>query len=453
MAEKRSLRWLAAAGTVVLLGVVAYLPALDNPFISDDYAFLRYVQPLGEDWGHLADIPLGLRRATSLIFFYFCFLLFGLNPAPYYAASLLLHLVNTALVALLVRELTSDRRMALVAALFFVAYERHQEAVFWINSHHEMLVSAGVLATAIFFARFRRSGQRRYYGLALAAFAFSAISKESFVVIAPLLVLLDLCLPNQPQGRRWLAHAPFWLVSGASLVTMKLGPWVDPLYVISYGVTPHFFGVYPRALNRLLLFVYLFLFLTWLAQRWASRPASFRAVLRGKPLLFFAGWLLVALVPYSFVLYTDQLPSRHTYIPSVATAGLVAFLFVRGWEQAGRRGVRRVGLALLGLCLAGNVAYLWRKDGQYLARAAPTEQLIAVLNRNAAALAPPRVVVLYDFPQPFLVAKGAARFFTPVAPRQVRLRDSSEAEPPPAGSYRLRWNPDTRTLEALNEAR
>lgn len=453
MGERKPLTRAAAVGAVVLLGLVAYLPALNNPFIADDYAFLGYVQSVGTDWRQLAEIPLGLRRLTTSLVFYLCFSLFGLHPGPYYGVNLLLHMGNAGLVGLLVRELTSDRRMVLAAALFFVAYERHQEAIFWINTSSELLVAAGVLATAIFFARFRRSGQRRWYGLALAAFAFSAVSKESFVVVAPLLVLLDLCLPRTALGRRWLPHVPFWLVSGAYLVGMYLGPGANPFYVTSYGISSHFFGVYLRTLHRLLLFVYVLLLLGGLVYKFVAPSGRFQEALREKPFPFFTGWLLVTLVPYSFLLYADQLPSRHTYVPSVATAGLVGFLFVRIWEQAGSRRWRLAGVVVLALCLAANVVHLWRKDAEYLDRAAPTDQLIAVLNREAAALAPPRVVVVYDFPYSPVVAWGAAQFFTPVGRQQLLLRTSSDPEPPPADSYLLRWNPHTRTMAVLSPPR
>ncbi len=62
---------LVAGIAIILLGLLAYLPALNNPFIADDYAFLHYVQPLENGWSHLADIPLGLRRLTSSLFFIF----------------------------------------------------------------------------------------------------------------------------------------------------------------------------------------------------------------------------------------------------------------------------------------------------------------------------------------------------------------------------------------------
>lgn len=438
---------LVAGIAIILLGLLAYLPALNNPFIADDYAFLHYVQPLENGWSHLADIPLGLRRLTSSLFFYLCFSLFGLQAAPYYGANLLLHLANTALVWLLVRELVGDRRIAFVAALLFVTYERHHEPMLWITAHHELLLCLGVLATVIFFLRFRRSGHRSYYWLALALFAFSAVSKESFVVLAPVLILLDLCALGSGAGRQWFVHIPFWVVSGAYLVGMVMVQHSNPFYATYYGITPHFFVVYLRSVNRLSLFVYVFLFLAWLAYRRAERSERFPQVVREKPFQFLLAWLVVTPIPYCFLLYLDHIPSRQTYIPSVATAGLVAILSVRAWEQLANRRARLIGVTVLVLCLAGNIAYIWRKDAQFLERAAPTEQLIEVLNRHAPTLTPLTQVVLYDFPYNPIIAQAAAQFFTPVAPEQLTFRNSGEGSLQPTESYVLRWKEGTMTID------
>ncbi|MFQ5724303.1 MAG: ArnT family glycosyltransferase, partial [Terriglobia bacterium] len=426
---------------------LAYLPALNNPFLADDYAFLSLSARLQADWSALGDFPLGGRRLLAHLFFFLCYSLFGLNPAPYYAANLLLHLANAGLVYLLARELTGERRVGLVAALFFVAYERHQEPLFWIATHHELLLSLGVLATAFFFVRFRRTGRWGYYGLALATFGVAGFSKESFVVLAPLLVLLDGALAGWRARRGWVVHVPFWLVSGAYLLLLRVGPWAREFYRVDYAITPHFFEVYLLSLHRLLLLVWPFLLLAGLAYRWAPGRGRFREVLGERAGLVFLGWLLITMVPYSFVLYVDYLSSRHTYLPSVGTAGLVGLLFLRGWERAGRRSWRVAAGVVLGVCLAGNVVHLWRKDADYLARAAPTEELIAVLNREAANLSGSRRVILYDFPYPQVIARGAAQFFTPVAPKRVLVRRTGDGKRVPRGSYRLRWNPRTKTLE------
>ena len=439
MTELR-LRQLTAFG-VFLLAVLAYWPALDNPFIADDYALLLGAEKAAEHCTALFAMPLGGRRLVSNFFFTVCFALFGADSSLFYWANLFLHVVNSLLVVHLVRAVVGNWRAAVGAGLFFVVYERHQEPVFWIGASHELLLALGVLATAYAFVRYRQSGRRGWYALALVAFVFSVFAKESFLVIPPLLVLADWCVGRGPWRGRWRAHAPFWLATAAYVALMYAGPWPYPFGETQSGLTPHFFGVYLRSLNRLLLFVYGFFALGWIVSRLKQEPF---APLRLRAFFFFLAWLLVTIGPYSFILYEKQLSSRHTYIPSVATAALVGLLFAFVWERARSGSMRSAWAAVLAVCLAVNVAYIWKKDAQYLDRAAPTEHLIAALDANMAGAQRPWVVVVYDFPYPAIVGRGAVRFFTTVDPHAVVFRWKNRPKPTPPASLTLIWDPTSK---------
>lgn len=445
MSEKKL--YALAALAVVLLGLLAYWPALDNPFIADDYALLLGAEKAVQHGTALFEMPLGWRRLISHFFFTICFVLFGANPAPFYGANLFLHVVNSLLVVRLVRAVGGDWRAAVAAGLFFVAYERHQEPVFWIGTSHELLLALGVLATVFAFVRYRQSGRRAWYVLALAMFLFSLFTKESFLMIPPLLVLADWGVGQGSWSRLWRdrrAHAPFWLVTAVYVALMYAGPWPYPFGETQSGLTPHFFGVYLRSLNRLLLFVYLFLLLGA-----GAGLGALRTKLKEKPTLFFVGWLLVTIVPYSLILYEKQLSSRHRYIPSVATAALVGLLFALFWEHARTGGWRFGGVPLLVFCLMGNVVFTWRKDAQYLDRAAPTEQLIAALDANRAGARRPWVVVVYDFPYAPVIGRGAVRFRAVAPPDELLFRRSGRGKPAPPGSLVLRWEPTGKRLAII----
>lgn len=435
-------RWRAPAA-VVLLGVVAYWPALNNPFVADDYAFFWYVDRLQGHWTDLALHPLGLRRVVSTLFFALCYQLFGFAPAGYYAANLLLHLLISGLVGVLVGALSRERTAGAAAALFFVAYERHQEAVFWITAHHELFVSLGVLATVWFFWRYRTQGRWRDYGLALGALGFSALSKESFIVVAPLLVWLEVCFFGWRGWRRWVAYAPFVLGVAAYAAQMYSVRQEVPLYALYYGITPHFFVAFGKTVARLLVFVLVFLLLAW----WVGRRAgegTLKWLREEKAVWFFFGWLLIAPIPYSFLLYLDQLPSRQTYLPSVATAALVGLLFERAAQLAGSTRLRYAPAALLAVILTGNVLYVWKKDTDYLHRAAPTGELIVLLNRQTGS----EPIAIYGFPYEHFIGEAAVRYFAPRHLEQVRFLKPGQAAP--EGSRVLHWNDERENYEILS---
>ncbi len=433
------------AGGILLLAVIAYWPALDNPFVADDYALLLGAEKAAAHSTALFAMPLGWRRLVSNFFFTVCFALFGADATLFYWANLLLHVVNSLLVVGLVRAVTGNWRAAVAAGFFFVVYERHQEPVFWIGASHELLLAWWTLATLFGFILYRRTRVPAYYVVALTLFVFSVFTKESFLVIPPLLVLADWCVGAGSWRERWPAHAPFWLATAAYIALMYVGPWPYPFGETQSGLTTHFFGVYLRSLNRLLVFVYGFFALAWIVSRLKKEPF---APLGQRPFFFFLAWLLVTIGPYSFILYERQLSSRHTYIPSVATAALVGLLFAFVWER--RDSVGSLACAnVLWLCLAFNVGYIWKKDAQYIDRAAPTEQLIAVLDANMRGVERPWLVVVYDFPYPPIVGRGAVRFHAVMQPDKLLFRRSARGKPAPPGSLQLRWNAQSRAFEVL----
>ena len=105
----------------------------------------------------------------------------------------------------------------------------------------------------------------------------------------------------------------------------------------------------------------------------------------------------IALVPYSFLTYSTQIPSRQVYLASAGLAMLV------GLALAPYQG-RRVAAALLALMLVHNTAYLWtKKRAQFEQRAAPTDRLIDFARRT------PGAIWVQCFPLPPIVATEAVR--------------------------------------------
>jgi hypothetical protein len=115
----------------------------------------------------------------------------------------------------------------------------------------------------------------------------------------------------------------------------------------------------------------------------------------------------IALVPYSFLTYSTQIPSRQVYL---ASAGLAFVVGLAMSKYEGRRGAA----ALLALMLLHNTAYLWtRKRAQFVERAAPTDQLIGFARRT------PGAIWMRCFPLPAIVAEDAVRLATGRSPADL----------------------------------
>ncbi len=165
----------------------------------------------------------------------------------------------------------------------------------------------------------------------------------------------------------------------------------------SFSLHAPFWLTWPNSFARLFWFWGLVAFVA--VALW--RPAKYTIVIAIGLL-----WAGVALAPYSFLTYATRIPSRQIYL---ASAGLALIVGCALAELARRCWPKRAAIVAV-ICAAiviENVGYLWtKKRAQFLARAAPTEQLIALARSTNGP------IYVECFPRPRLVADWAVRLST-----------------------------------------
>jgi hypothetical protein len=354
-----------ALAILAALAAAPYVWTPTLPFISDDYIQIGLAREFvsSEGWRSLAADPLYRCRATSLVLTRLTEICFGLSQAPYFVSAILLHALNTWLVLAFGVWRAVGFRAAALAAAFFAVYEGHQEAVVWYAALPELLVfffsGAAFLAWVLWLER----GGRAWLGAAAVSFALALASKESAAALPALLLL------------------PVWAGSGKR-------PWRLPwacfcLSVLVYagliwrgnGTHQHFqdgtFSIgAPFVMNALRSAARMLWF-------WGGLAAIVVLLRRRAGFLPVAAlglaWMLIALLPYSFLLYMDRVPSRHTYLASAGLALVAAAAALTMEKMRWRRGLAICAV----LVLVHNTAYVWtRKRGQFIERAVPTERLI-----------------------------------------------------------------------------
>lgn len=396
-------RW-AELALLAAACVLAYAPVMTQPFIEDDYHLIGLSEKLGVpgEWRALFGNPAFLTRATSFWWLHVQHQLFATNPAGYYAGSLALHILVTWLIYLLGAWKPIGWRASFWAALFFAVYEGHQEAVMWISASNELLVCLFGLAGLECLRRSAGSGRKSaiWYALSLFCYCLALVSKESGVSWC---LLYALILAADGVGGFWRRLAPFfvitiamaWYVFTASAVSFR---FVDG----SFSLTAPFWWTLARSLARLHWFWGLSAFLTVLLLR-RAQPLQ---VLR----IGFA-WAVVALLPYSFLTYMPHVASRHTYPASIGVAIVTAGGVIALLESSPRRAI---AIALAAAMVTHNVGYLWLvKRKQFLARAAPTEQLLEFVRSR------PAPVWIQCFPRPRVIAEEALRLTAQISPGDV----------------------------------
>jgi hypothetical protein len=223
----------------------------------------------------------------------------------------------------------------------------------------------------------------------VALFALALVSKESAVFLLPLFPLMVEPAEWRRRLPRLAPHLVLVLLSLASIAQSRSNSF--RFSDGSFSLHAPFWLTWPHSFARLL----------WI-WGWPAVVVLFvlgDARLRRGALAALA-WMGIALVPYSFLTYSTQIPSRQVYLASAGLALLVGLALAK-YEG------RRIAAAVFALMLLHNTVYLWtKKRSQFVERAAPTDQLIGFARRT------PGAVWVRCFPLPGMVAEEAVRLAT-----------------------------------------
>ncbi len=327
-----------AAATCIPLAFAVYWPRIGDPFVYDDYIWLRAVRihaPVDViiraftfPSPHEFDQPTMFWRPLADIYFLAARPL-GLHPSLYHAANFLLHGTVGALAVVFLWRLTGSRMSALISGLLFVVAPTYDFAVTWISQVSELMGSALMLAALISYHA-HLTGERNsrvWYRVALVSVVCTLLSKESTIILLVLLPALAICLPEDLR-RRSKDEIIRGLVPFGIAIAIFVAFTVANEYVAkngAYRIGPHMFRNM-RDYLRWMVFPYRFGEATtartigvalFLAMGCAS------ALLRQRVLAFLALWSVVAVVPFSGFRFGIEL--RYTYLASLPFVAFLVF--------------------------------------------------------------------------------------------------------------------------------
>lgn len=142
----------------------------------------------------------------------------GLNPRGYRLFNLTLHILTCFVFFLLVREMSGNKKVALLSALFFAITPFNTEVINYISSRSTLLATLFSLLCLYFHVRLRSSGLLRFYFLSLSCL-FLALGSKQIAVMVPLILFAYDCyfLPAHDRGlKRFLA--PYFIYIAGGLV-------------------------------------------------------------------------------------------------------------------------------------------------------------------------------------------------------------------------------------------
>src|SRR3989441_8329744 len=241
---QRWVRWLAPL-LVALLTLTAFLPTLQNQFVSwdDDKNFLENPHYRGLGWTHLRwmwTTHLGHYIPLTWMTLGLDYLLWGMNPVGYHLTSLLLHAANAVVFFFVVRRILtlalpspSEHGYALAvssgfAALVFAIHPLRVESVVWVTERRDVLSGLFYLVAILLYLRACERGARGrgWYWLSVAVFGCALFSQSIAGSLPVVLLILDvyplrrlggaLGWWSEPARRVYVEKIPFVLLAAAA---------------------------------------------------------------------------------------------------------------------------------------------------------------------------------------------------------------------------------------------
>ena len=218
-----NLRPRTLAALLILLTVLAYLPAIGAGYVWDDDTLLT-ANPQMHGIEGLSQIWRGENSRdytpVTLTSFWLEWRLWGLNPAGYHVVNILLH----ALSALLLWRILERLRVpgAWLGALLFAIHPVNAASVAWIAERKNTLAFALFLGSVLCYLAGRDGKQRALYLGSIGLFLLAALSKGA-VVTMPAVLLLCVLWKDRAVTRRdlWQVVPYFVIAAAAALLTIR----------------------------------------------------------------------------------------------------------------------------------------------------------------------------------------------------------------------------------------
>jgi hypothetical protein len=397
---------LAPPALVVLVTIVAFLPALGAGFVNwdDPENFLRNPAYRGLDGTHLrwmlSTFHMGVYIPLTWLTLAADHALWGMDPRGYHATSVLFHAgVALAFYFLSLRLLRlgvgpqargGDLRLGAAAvALLFAVHPLRAESVAWVTERRDLV--SGLLAVLCVIAYLRSAerepADRRWYWLAVLLFLGALLGKVIAAMIAPVLVVLDLYPLRRLGGARgwrvrrvWLEKLPFLALAAAAsavaFAAVHADSYLHPLAEMSLGfrLMLSLYGgafyllktAWPVGLSPL---YQLPLVVTWGHLAIVAAGTVLAVAARRRWPAFAAAWVayLVILFPVAGLFHNgpQAAADRYSYLSCMSWAVLAGAGVARAggvaWRAALARAAAAVAITALGI-LTWQQAGIWR-DG------------------------------------------------------------------------------------------
>jgi protein O-mannosyl-transferase len=310
--------------------------------------------------------------------------LFGLNPFAFHLTNIILHGLNSVLVAILVRSLTKKTTAVLVTGVLFAIHPLRVESVVWIAERKDVLSALFILLSFILYIQYRRTDKQSHFYCVAASFLCALLSKAMAVTLPILFLAYDFFIDGSIHQKRLKEKIPLFLISVAFGIIAMIGQYAggigpkDPsfnvfssLFLVPYGFLfycikflfpfnlspvypyPETIGsTYPLLfwLSPLIVVVLLYCF--------------YRFFRRDRLLVFALSFYVIAILPVLQFIPVGRMMTadRFSYVPLVGLMLILGQGFHTLWIQMQNHLYRRFLLVVVSLCIAAGLWHLTRQQ-------------------------------------------------------------------------------------------
>ena len=225
---------LTSAGSLAILLVVVCIAVLvthwrvlsaqaltfdDNQYFTENALVQK--PSVGSAWRFLSEVLKpstvdGYYQPLTMISLMFDYVLGGRadNLRPVHRSSIILHIMNTALVIILIYLLFGVPWTAVAAGLLFGLHPMTVETIAWVGERKTLLATFFALWCLIFYIRFAQWHGRRYYFGCLVTYILALMSKPTSVPLPMLMLLLDYWPLRRLNWRTCREKAALFVIGG-----------------------------------------------------------------------------------------------------------------------------------------------------------------------------------------------------------------------------------------------
>lgn len=271
--RQRSISYITGSLIILVAITAAYMPGVSGQFIMDDHplvkenSYIKEVRPfcsyfLQEDGvtggARAGGYHTGYYRPLVNITYFLDYKIWGMNAPGFRATNLALHLVTCLLLFHVLSGYCRGLIVPLAAALLFGLHPVNTEAVSWVSSRNNILVSMFSLASFYFFCLQGEKKGLVYPLLSLLFFGLALLSKEFAAMLICIFFLYKRFRVDRIEGWRmeFRQYLPYvgvllcyfwmrWLAIGSMLSPAGPGNMLQRIlhapYLIVYNLRLVFF--------------------------------------------------------------------------------------------------------------------------------------------------------------------------------------------------------------------